>query len=67
MPQGWNKRTRREVAPGQIGNLIFRKDNKIRKAQIDPEIDQTLRKAFDPRIRSQILRIFCPQHVFYIL
>ena len=50
VPQGWNKGTKREVEPSAIGDLTFRKDKKTRKETgRNPAMDQTLRKAFDPR------------------
>ncbi|XP_028394516.1 uncharacterized protein LOC114518716 [Dendronephthya gigantea] len=50
MPQGWNRGTRKEVTPGQIKNLTFRRDKRLRKVtKRDTALDQTLRKAFDPR------------------
>ena len=50
IPQGWNRGTKKEVAPGQIRNLKFFKHKKTRKdTNRGPAIEQELREHFDPR------------------
>jgi len=50
VPQGWNIGTRKEVLPRQLRCMIFRKHKKTRKnTNRNPDMDQTLRKEFDPR------------------
>ena len=50
IPQGWNRGTKKEVAPSQIRNLKFFKHKKTRKdTNRDPAIEQELREHFDPR------------------
>ena len=50
VPQRWNIATKKEVAASQLKNLTFHKHRKTRKQTArDPDIEQTLRKIFDPR------------------
>ena len=50
IPKGWNRGTKKEVAPGQIRNLKFIKRRNTRKdTNRDPAIEQELREHFDPR------------------
>lgn len=50
IPQGWNRGTKKEVAPSQIRNLKFFNHKKTRKdTNRDPAIEQELREHFDPR------------------
>ena len=50
VPQGWNKGTRREVAPTQLQNMTFRKDRKTKKvSNRDSNLEQKMQKEFDPR------------------
>ena len=50
VPQGWNRGTRKEVAPSKIRNLTFCKHKKTRKETgKNPMAEQELRKVFDPR------------------
>ena len=50
IPQGWNRGTKKEVAPGQIRNLKFIKHRKTRKdTNRDPALEQERREHFDPR------------------
>ena len=50
IPQGWNKGTKKEVAPSQIRNLSFVKHKKTRKETgRDSAMELELRKRFDPR------------------
>ena len=50
IPQGWNKGTKKEVAPTQLHKLTFWKDKKTRKtSNRDPILEQTMQKEFDSR------------------
>lgn len=50
IPQGWNRGTKKEVTPSRIRDLNFLKHKKTRKdTNRDPEMEQELRKHFDPR------------------
>ena len=50
IPKGWNRGTKKEVAPGQIRNLKFIKHRNTRKdTNRDPAIEQELKEHFDPR------------------
>ncbi|CAH3115328.1 unnamed protein product, partial [Porites lobata] len=50
VPQGWNKGTRKDVAPTQIKNLVFRKDKKTREdSPKEQAANLTLKNNFDPR------------------
>ena len=49
IPQGWNKGTKKEVTPNKLKNLTFRKDKTKKASNRDIEINQSLRKKFDPR------------------
>ena len=50
IPQGWNKGTKKDVKSSNINDLTFGRDQKTKKkTDRNPELDQTLRKLFDPR------------------